>query len=175
GDVPDDLIGVTIRLTAWMLVAAGIESAIDDAEAVCRARLDDGSAYERFMKNVELQGGDPAELERQIGSRRAAHTVTVDAPRGGYVTQIDAYAFGLAGVGLGVGRNKTSDAVRPDVGFELYAKQGDRVVERQPLYTIYADNADAAREAAERLDEAYTIDDIAIVAVAPVVEEHAAL
>ncbi len=171
----DDLIGVTIRLTAWMLVAAGVESAIEDAEAVCRARLADGSAYERFMRNVELQGGDPAELERQIGSRRAAHAVTIDAVRGGYVTAIDAYAFGLAGVGLGVGRNKTSDEVRPDVGFELHAKQGDRVAAGQPLYTIHADSADAASDAAHRLVDAYAIDDTAIAAKAPVVEEHAAL
>ena len=156
---PEDLMTVTLRLAAWMLVAGGIVSSVEKGEKRCRAALVDGSAYERFRCNVAEQGGDPDELERQLGERRGGSSVEVTARSDGVVTAIDAYTIGMAGVGLGVGRNTTDDDVLPNVGFELARKVGEEVSAGDTLCTVYGESEDAARTAAEKAREAFTVGD----------------
>jgi pyrimidine-nucleoside phosphorylase len=123
----DDLMEVTLRLTAWMLVAAGIETDVDTSLDHCRAALDGGSAWRAMEENIALQGGDTAALESKLGSLRAPVERAITAQSDGYITAIDAYAVGMAGVYLGAGRSRTDDDVHPDVGFELEKKPGDAV------------------------------------------------
>ncbi len=80
GGGPADLMEVTYRLGAWMLVAAGVASSVDDGESRCRQAISDGSAKERFLANVEAQGGDPSKISADvIGSLRSAQSETVRA------------------------------------------------------------------------------------------------
>jgi pyrimidine-nucleoside phosphorylase len=57
GKGPRDLVELTLRLTAWMIVLGGVRTDLASAETLARARLADGSAWKRFVSNVELQGG----------------------------------------------------------------------------------------------------------------------
>lgn len=154
---PNDLMEVTLRLTGWMLVAGGLASSVDEAEEKCRSVIEDGTAYERFLQNVELQGGDPGELESQLTSRRAPCARTVAAPRDGYVEAIDAFSVGMIGVNLGVGRNTPEDEVLADVGVELSVKVGDEVDAGDPLCVVYSESDAGADEAAKTIRAAYTI------------------
>lgn len=172
---PRDLMEVTVRLSAWMLVAAEVESSIESAEARCLRALEDGSAYERFLKNVELQGGDAARLESEIGTRRASLVREVKADREGVVQSIDAYEVGMAGVGLGVGRNKTDDEVLPNVGIELCAKVGDQVAAGDVLFRIHAESEDSRDAAAQRVLGAWTFGASVEAPAGMVIEEHSAL
>ncbi|MFW6260971.1 MAG: thymidine phosphorylase [Spirochaetota bacterium] len=156
---PEDLMTVTLRLTAWMLVAGGVVSSVEEGEERCRAALADGSAYEQFRCNVGQQGGDPDTLERQLGKRRGSASVEVTAQTDGVVTAIDAYTIGMAGVGLGVGRSTTEDDVLPDVGFEIARKVGEEVSAGGLLCTVYGESEDAARTAADKAREAFTVGD----------------
>jgi len=155
---PADLMDVTIRLTEWMLVAGGVSDGVTEAEKRCRDALADGSAYERFRQNVAAQGGDPELLEAGLESRRSPERQTLTADQSGYVTDIDAYQVGMAGVYLGAGRSKTDDEVLADVGVELYRKVGDEVRAGEPLCTIYAESTSSLEEAARRVTSAYCID-----------------
>lgn len=157
--VPEDLMTVTLRLTAWMLVAGGVVPTVDEGEERCRAALADGSAYERFRCNVAEQGGDPDALERQLGTRRGSASVEVKAQDDGVVTAIDAYTIGMAGVRLGVGRNKTDDDVLANVGFAIARKVGEAVTAGDTLCTVYGESEAAARTAAEKTFEAFTVGD----------------
>ncbi|MFW6293605.1 MAG: thymidine phosphorylase, partial [Spirochaetota bacterium] len=105
------------------------------------------------------QGGDPDTLERQLGKRRGSASVEVTAQTDGVVTAIDAYTIGMAGVGLGVGRNTTEDDVLPDVGFEIARKVGEEVSAGGLLCTVYGESEDAARTAADKAREAFTVGD----------------
>jgi pyrimidine-nucleoside phosphorylase len=156
---PDDLMDVTLRLTAWMLVAGGIVDSVDEGELRCRRAISDGSAYERFLANVELQGGDVAKLESDLGTRRAPQEREIRAERSGIVTAIDAFEIGMAGVGLGVGRNRTDDEVLPDVGVELCRKVGETVERGDTLCVVYGESAESTAKASERIATSFSIGD----------------
>lgn len=158
---PEDLMEVTLRLCAWMLVAGNKAESVEEAEAKCREVIEDGSAYKVFLENVKLQGGDVAKLENDLGTRRAAYHHDVAASRSGAVAEINAYEVGMAGVGLGVGRNKTEDDVLPNVGVEIFKKVGAKVGEGDALCRIYGESEDAVTTAAKRVREAFTIADSA--------------
>jgi pyrimidine-nucleoside phosphorylase len=142
---------------------------------MCREAIESGEAYRRFRLNVELQGGDPDALEEELASRRAPVRKTLTAPAAGIVTSIDAYQVGIAGVYLGVGRNKTDDAVLPDVGVELVCKVGDSVGRGEPLCIVYAETDAAAEQAMPLLGGAYTVGDNPPQAQPLILDERAAL
>jgi pyrimidine-nucleoside phosphorylase len=172
---PDDLMTVTLRLLAWMLIAGGVAESVEEGEEKCRRAIRDGSAYERFRCNVAAQGGDPDRLERELGSRRANVSRDVKAPRSGVVTEINAYAIGVAGIGLGVGRNTTDDEVLPNVGVNLARKVGEGVQEGERLCTVFGEDESATDEATKAIAGAFTIGDHAPERTPIIVDELAAL
>lgn len=111
-----------------------------------RRHLADGSALRLFVRNLELQGGDPriADDPRRLGT--APVVVVVASPSDGFVHDIEPLSLGLATVELGGGRRQPTDRVDPLVGIVLGAHVGDAVVKGQPLATVHA----ATRQAADR-------------------------
>ncbi len=137
GNGPADLMELTYRLTAWMLIAAGVKPDLDSALEACRDGIESGRALKLFLDNVARQGGDVGRMMELRGQYRSAHSYELAAPADGYLRSIDAYAIGLAGVTLGVGRNTTADPVHPDVGFIFDKKSGDRVTRGERIFSVY--------------------------------------
>ncbi|MFP4407165.1 MAG: thymidine phosphorylase [Alkalispirochaetaceae bacterium] len=157
----DDLMEVTLRLAAWMLLAGGKAASVEEGEKICRENLENGRAWETFLKNVELQGGDTAELKRQLGSRRAPLHYEVPAGVSGVLTGIDAYKTGMAGVYLGAGRSTAEDKVRYDVGIELLKKPGEPVEAGDSVARIYADEEEHLAQALKIFQDGITIEGVA--------------
>jgi pyrimidine-nucleoside phosphorylase len=150
GSGPDDLMEVTYRLGAWMLVVGGVAKDTSEGERLCRKAIKSGIARDLFLANVARQGGQVDRLVELRGKWRAAASCEILAPTSGYITAIDAYKIGLAGVYLGVGRDKTTDLVHPDVGFIFEKKTGDEVIAGELLARVYGKD-EAAIEAAKPL------------------------
>ncbi|MDC7219944.1 MAG: thymidine phosphorylase [Spirochaetales bacterium] len=157
GEGPEDLMEVTLRLTAWMVVAGGIVPTVEEALDLCKARLADGSAMEKFLENVELQGGDRKALLERENKARPLFYKDITAREEGYVQSIDSYALGLAGIPLGVGRNKTEDSVEPLVGYELMKKKGDSLLKGETLVRIWAESESALKSIEGQVRGAYSI------------------
>ncbi len=137
GRGPEDVMALTLRFGAWMLVSSGKAATVEAGEALCGAALSSGKALELFYKNVSRQGGDLTRLAELRGNYRSSYSVELRAPVSGHIASIDAYSVGLAGVILGVGRNTTADQVRPDVGFIFSRKKGDAVRQGDLVASIY--------------------------------------
>ena len=157
-----DLMAVTMRLTAWMLVAGGKAKDVREGEEKCRGVIDNGEAWKRFLANVREQGGDVDDFLSKIGSWRAEHTAQITAPESGVLTEIDAYRLGMTAVYLGVGRSKADDEVLPHVGVELAKKPGDRVEKGETLCTLYGATGEAVKEYSNYGAPAFTIDPKAV-------------
>ena len=157
GEGPEDLMEVTLRLTAWMVVAGGLAPTVEEALEMCRARLADGSALEKFLENVTLQGGDRTKLLAMENSARAAFSVELPASSEGYVESVDSFALGIAGITLGVGRNKTEDSVEPLVGYELLKKKGDPVTAGESLVRIWAESEETGKAVRDMIRDAYAV------------------
>ncbi|PKL09949.1 MAG: thymidine phosphorylase [Spirochaetae bacterium HGW-Spirochaetae-7] len=141
GKGPADLMEVTYRLSAWMLVAAGLAVDVDSATRLCEEAVASGRAWDLFVRNVKTQGGDSDRMMSLYGNYRSAHVRALRAPTAGFIQSVDAFKIGLAGVYLGVGRNRTSDPVAPDVGFIFEKKKGSRVEAGDTVAMVYGKDA----------------------------------
>jgi len=110
-------------------------------------RLRDGSAWDRFQKMAEAQGGDVTSLERITEIHAAPVIHEVCAKSSGILTRIDARQLGLAVLGLGAGRATADDAVDFAVGCDQIAKTGTAVSEGDVIARIHARSKNAAVEA----------------------------
>ena len=129
GGGPQDLVELTLEL-AGKLVPATKER--------LHARLQDGSAWGKFVAMVEAQGGDALALSRMSEIHRAPGVTEVAAPRDGTLTKLDALEIGRLCVQLGAGRGKADDKIDFAVGVECLRKQGAKVSAGDPVMRIHS-------------------------------------
>lgn len=142
GRGPEDLVRLTLDL------AEKVSSSPREALA---ARLEDGSAREKFQDMVAAHGGDPDRLESVGRSVHAAPVIhEVKAAVGGTFPGFHAGRMGRAALALGAGRNRADDPVDFAVGFDEILPPGTAVQAGDVLCRIHARSAEAAL-AAEQL------------------------
>jgi thymidine phosphorylase len=142
-----------------MLALGGLCPDPDEGERIARTRLADGSAWRRFLANVEFQGGDVQALLDPRRSPRARLSRSVTTPAEGYVRRVDARAIGVAGVVLGAGRSRKEDRVLPGVGITLVKVRGDRVRANDEVAVVHADDEARCDEARRLVAGAYSYAD----------------
>jgi pyrimidine-nucleoside phosphorylase len=155
GEGPPDFVELVLAASSRLLTLSDL--GVDEAEArerVTRA-IGDGSAVEAYERWVRAQGGDPDEAALPT----APIVREVEASRAGYVSELGAVRVGQAALHLGAGRQTKDDAIDHAVGVVCLGKRGDRVAEGEPLFEVHAHTEEAAAEAAEELESAYTVSD----------------
>ena len=148
GGGPEDVVELTCALAREML--AGVGKTDVDVEAA----LKDGRAMDVWKRMIRAQDGDP-DAELPV----ARHQHVVSAPKGGFVTKMDALGVGVAAWRLGAGRARKEDPVQATAGIEMHAKPGDRIEEGQPLLTLHTDTPERFQRALESLDGAVDVGD----------------
>ncbi len=138
GKGPEDLMEVTLELGARMAVLGGKAKNVAEGRRLCESAIASGEAKRLFFANIESQGGDAVKFLSLRGSYRSAHEGAVEAEGDGFVAALDAWKIGLAGVTLGVGRNRTEDAVAPDVGVQILKKSGEPVRRGEKVMRVWA-------------------------------------
>ena len=142
GRGPNDLTDVSVELTARMLVLGGAAADRAIAETRVRDAIASGAGVERFRRIIEHQGGDPRVIDDYGRLPSAPERHVIPAPRGGFVTYLDAELVGRASVMLGAGRDTVDAAVDAGVGIMLVATEGDRVHGGDPVFELhYRDRA----------------------------------
>jgi pyrimidine-nucleoside phosphorylase len=157
GKGPTAEVDLICRQAAWMLVLGGICKDPVAGEKLARARLADGSAWDRFLSNVEFQGGD---VEVVLHPEKGPHAPLVKPVRAstrGIVSGIDAYSLGVASVILGAGRSRKEDVVLPGVGITLLKTQGDPVAPGEELCLVHAEAQAKLDEACALVEKAYSV------------------
>ncbi|WP_307771358.1 thymidine phosphorylase [uncultured Treponema sp.] len=153
GNGPKDVMELTYALASHMSLLAGKVSSIEEGLELCKQAVDSGRALEKFLKNVDDQGGDSKKLLEQQGKRRSPFHAQLNAESDGYL-KIDAYKTGIACINLGVGRNKTSDKVDADSGIILSKVQGEAVKAGQKIMDVYAKDEKSLEEGVAALKKA---------------------
>jgi pyrimidine-nucleoside phosphorylase len=157
GKGPEDVMSLVIRLGAWMLNVSGVAKTMPEAEVACKQAVKSGRALELFLANVKRQGGDVDAMYSLRGIWRAKYSAQVKAPHDGVITTIDALKIGLAGVHLGVGRNKTDDPVSPNAGFVFDRIKGEAVQKGDCIATLYGATQQGLESALVLACEALTV------------------
>ena len=146
GGGPPDVVELTLVLAREMLTAAGVEGA--DPEKA----LADGSAMDTWRAMITAQGGDP---DAALPTARETHQLL--APATGVLTELDAFAVGVAAWRLGAGRARKEDAVQAAAGVQLHAKPGALVEAGQPLLTLHSDEPARFDRALDAVGDAFVI------------------
>lgn len=153
GQGPQDVMDLTYEIGAEMLVLAEIAKDREEGLELCKKAVESGKALEKFLQNVKDQGGNAEELMNQINVRRSPYKTELIAEEDGYIN-IDAYKTGIAGVTLGVGRNKTTDSVCADAGIILHARSGEKVTKGTLIMEIFGKDKDCLTPALNTLKQA---------------------
>ena len=137
GQGPADSTELTLQLAAHMLVLGGKAKTEEDGLFLAKEAVSSGKALDLFIKNIELQGGNPKTLMAEYKPRRSKFFEELKAERDGFIESINAFEVGMSGVNLGVGRNKTTDPVCPDAGVEILKHKGDSVKKGDLIMRVY--------------------------------------
>jgi pyrimidine-nucleoside phosphorylase len=142
-----------------MVVLAGKAKDAAAGRALCEEALASGLPRKLFLDNVRSQGGDPDKLLALRGTYRSPHQAAVTAAQSGYLARIDAWKVGIAGVSLGVGRNRTEDAVSPVAGVRFHKKGGEAVALGETVMTVWGKDAASLETALPLLRDALEYSD----------------
>ncbi len=153
----DDLIKLTVRLTAEMILLGKINEGetLSSAENRVKNAIESGAGYEKFLEMVRAQGGDTKIVENPAKLRKPKIARELKSTERGYVSSIDAFKIGMTAVKLGAGRLKVGDNVDHAVGITLLKKIGDKVSRGDVIAVIRANEEQRAKSAKEEILSAY--------------------
>jgi pyrimidine-nucleoside phosphorylase len=159
GEGPADLLEVTYALGVEMLLAAGIETSTKKARKKLETAIASGLAAEKFEQIIEAQGGNPKAVEDPAVLPQALAVEVYSAARTGVVQRVEPRTIGRAIIALGGGRRTVDDPIDPTVGFVITVKPGDKVLEGEPIASVFAKDADGIRTGFDALAAAIVIGD----------------
>lgn len=159
GRGPADTEGLSVFLTARMLVVGGSADTHDEAEARVRAALASGEGVERFRRIIEAQGGDGRLVDDYTLLPPASFQLTVRSPVSGQLAPIDAGRVGRAAVALGAGRDRVDADVDPAAGIELLLPAGADVRRGEAVLVVSACDRLRVEVAHRLLTDAITVVD----------------
>ncbi len=162
GAGPADFREHCLHVSAHMLVVGKRAKDLDEGRAMAEKAIADGSAFEKFRVLVQAQGGDVSYVDHPDRLPRAKFVEVVEAPRSGWLAQVDARSVGEASVGLGAGRAKKTDSVDHAVGFIVHHKVGDKIEKGKPLFAIHANDEKKLVEARQRVLAAHGFSDVQV-------------
>src|SRR5436190_380526 len=108
---------------------------------------------------IAAQGGNPKPVEDPSVLPQALAVEVFAAPRAGVVQRVEPRTIGRAIIALGGGRRTVEDTIDPTVGFVITAKPGDKVLDGEPIASVFAKDADGIRTGFEALAQAIVIGD----------------
>ena len=151
---------LSLELSARILLLTGAAEDLETAKQICKSKVGNGEALERFRRNVECQGGDPSVCDdpEKLLSKDIS-IFPIKAERSGYLNAIDTQALGNAVSEIGGGRVKADDKVDHAVGFASDLKLGDRVKAGDEIGVLHCRDARFAVEVADKILRSYAIGD----------------
>jgi pyrimidine-nucleoside phosphorylase len=136
--VSTDLRELTLQTCAHMLMLGKKCKSLTEARKLTLARLQDGSAWQKFRQMVAAQGGSVQWIDSAGLKVLSPVRMEWRSRKRGYIRSMDTERLGKILVELGGGRKKASDQVDPGVGFWMHHKLGDRVAPKDTLATVFA-------------------------------------
>ncbi len=159
GQGPADFVEHCLHVTAHVLALGGRAKDLDEGRLLAERSIADGSALEKLRLLVRSQGGDVSYVDDVSKFERARLIEVVEAPRSGFVSQVNARTVGEASVALGAGRARKGDPIDHAVGFLVFKKVGEAVTAGEALCEVHANDEAKLKEAHEAVLSAFHFSD----------------
>ena len=151
---------LSLDLTAQMLLSAGVSESIESARKLASAKIESGDAFEKFVQNVELQGGDTSVCSNPKTLFDAdLIKVEIRSEKSGFVSKIQTAEVGSLICNIGGGRLKAEDSVDPAIGYSCEVRIGDKVEAGDLLGTLFCRDKTQADLIVVPLADAYQFTD----------------
>src|SRR4029077_21092434 len=134
GDGPPDVTKLVLDLA---------ETISETPRKQLEQRLNDDSAWKKFVSMVYAQDGDATALEKILEIHPAPAVHPLPAKTSGKVKKMDAEIIGRVSVLLGAGRHKAGDTLDFGVGIPEIKKIGKHVDVDEPVLFVHARNEPA--------------------------------
>lgn len=162
-----------LTLVGEMLVMGGVAVDVEAGRKLAQARLDDGSAAERFGRMIAAMGGPSGLVEDPVRYLDVAPVIRpIYAPRSGFVAGMDCWAIGMAVVDLGGGRTRPDQKIDFAVGLSQVPQIGERVEPDRPLFVVHARDEAGWERAAARIRTAIYMAEIPVPPLGSVILER---
>jgi pyrimidine-nucleoside phosphorylase len=132
-----DLKELTIHLCAQMLEVGKVVKNLAEGRKLAIQKLQDGSAWRKFLEMVEAQGGNPSFFNEPWRLMKAKRIIEIKCGKKGYVSEIQSEALGRLLIQLGGGRNQVGEPIDHSVGFFIHKKLGSMVRTDDTLITVF--------------------------------------
>ena len=159
GNGPKDLLELTLTLGSNMLICAKKAETEEQARKMLEENIANGKGLEKLKEFIKAQGGDISAIDDFSKFPKAKYIEEVVAPRDGYITKINAEAFGLIAMELGAGRATKESEIDLAVGLVLNKKRSDKVNKGDVLAYIHSNNKNNIEKARKSILENITIED----------------
>lgn len=149
GNGPKDLLELTLTIGSNMLICAKKASTIEQGRKLLLENIKNGKGLEKLKEFINAQGGDISSIDNIDKFPKAKYIKEVLCPTDGYISKINAEAFGLIAMELGAGRATKESAIDLSVGLVLNKKRGDKVKKGDILAFIHSNDENKILKASE--------------------------
>lgn len=158
GQGQDDFVEHCLNIASHMLTLGKKASSFEVGRQMAQDALESGEGLEYLKLLVDAQGGDTSFIDHPEKLPQAPLQKHFDAPRAGFIHEVNAMVVGETAVLLGAGRSKKDDVIDLAVGISVLVKVGDHVEKGQPLLIIHAHDEKTMAEAYSNLGQAVRIE-----------------
>jgi len=156
GSGPEDLRQLVLVSAAQLLIQTRKARTRGAAMKLAEICLRSGEPRQKWNEMLKAQGADLPAFNRKLARDHTAPLVLeLTARKSGYVSRCDARIIAEVIRDLGGGRLTKESVVNFDVGIDQLAKPGEAIKAAATLCRIHAADANAARTARPRLENAF--------------------
>ena len=158
GKGPEDLMELCYTAGSIMLVQANCADSLEDGRKKLHKVIENGEAFEKFVKMIEAQGGDVSYILHPEKFVVANNLIEIRSEEEGYVKSLNALEIGIASMQLGGGRETLEDVIDMSAGIMLNKKIGDHVSKGELLCTLHTNKSEKEyKPIIEDVKKAYVI------------------
>ena len=156
GEGPEDVMEVTLALSAEMIVAGGRAKSFEEGLQLAKDAISSGRAWSKFEELVVRQGGQLENIQNPESRSKGEASQDIYAQETGTISNIDARLVGRAAVSLGAGRIKKEDVVDPLAGIILRVSAGSSVRAGDVIARVVATTSTRFEKADNMLKNAFS-------------------
>ncbi len=157
GGGPKDLLEVTHLLAGTMIYLGDEAGTVEEGIERSKAAVQDGSAMQKLRDIVAGQDGSTEYLDRPDDYPAASHSFEAAAGKDGYISAMNSYIIGMAGVELGAGRKSKEETIDPAAGIILEKKIGDPVKRGETIARCFTNKEVETDTVRQMLQDAVTV------------------
>ncbi|MDY0081634.1 MAG: thymidine phosphorylase [Ignavibacteriaceae bacterium] len=153
----NDLTELSLILAGAMIYLGKKAKSLDEGIETAIKILSSGKAFDKFVEIVKAQSGKSDLIFHPEKYPKSKFNEIIKSNSSGYLSGVNTYELGMAGIDLGAGRKTKDDKIDPKAGIIFNYKIGDTINKGVVLAEIFSDSKTGIVAAKKRIESAVKI------------------